>query len=111
MVSKKSAKSENVLRIRVLAYEPRILDNSVKQIIETAIRLGAKVVGPIPMPTKIKKVTLNRSTFVYKDAREQFEMRTHARIIDIEKPSRQIVDALSSVSLPAGVSVEAQMVA
>ncbi len=80
----KSAPGEiNKLRIRVRAYESKILDASVKQIIDTALRFDAKVVGPIPLPTEIKKYTVNRSTFVYKDAREQFEMRTHKRVIDI----------------------------
>ena len=74
------------LRIRVRAYEHKILDASVKQIIDTALRFDAKVIGPIPLPTEIKKYTVNRSTFVHKDAREQFEMRMHKRVIDIMNP-------------------------
>jgi small subunit ribosomal protein S10 len=81
----------NKLRIRVQAYEHKILDASVKQIIDTATRFDAKVVGPIPLPTQIKKYTVNRSTFVYKDAREQFEMRTHKRVIDILNPGPKVV--------------------
>src|SRR3972149_3193366 len=75
------------LRIRIRAYESKILDASVKQIIDTAMRFDAKVVGPIPLPTEIKKYTVNRSTFIYKNAREQFEMRVHKRVIDILNPT------------------------
>ena len=95
--------------MRVQAYEPRILDSSVKQIIETASRLETSVVGPIPLPTKIKKHSVNRSSFVAKTSQEQFEMRTHTRLLDIERPSPQVIEALSNLSLPAGVSIEAQM--
>ena len=99
----------NKLRIRVQAYEPRILDSSVKQIIETAKRLEAIVVGPIPLPTRKKKYSVNRAPFVFKTSQEQFEMRTHTRLLDIEKPSQQVIEALTNLSLPAGVSIEAQM--
>lgn len=94
------------LRIRVRAYEHKILDNSVKQIIDTANRFDAEVVGPIPMPTEIKKYTVNRSTFVHKDAREQFEQRTHKRVIDIMNPSAKVIEALTNLSLPSGVSID-----
>jgi small subunit ribosomal protein S10 len=97
------------LRIRVSAYEHKILDASVKQIIDTAIRFDAKVVGPIPMPTQIKKYTVNRSTFVYKDAREQFEMRMHKRVIDILNPGAKVIEALTNLSLPSGVSIDVKM--
>ena len=99
----------NKLRIRVRAYEHKILDASVKQIIDTAMRFDAKVVGPIPLPTEIKKYTVNRSTFVYKDAREQFEMRMHKRVIDILNPSAKVVEALTNLSLPSGVSIDVKM--
>ncbi len=99
------------LRIKVRGYDHKILDQSVKQIIDTALRLEAAVVGPIPLPTDIKKFTVNRSTFVHKDAREQFEMRTHKRILDIVNPSSKVVDALTNLSLPSGVSVDVKMVA
>jgi small subunit ribosomal protein S10 len=99
----------NKLRIRVRAYEHKILDASVKQIIDTAMRFDAKVVGPIPLPTEIKKYTVNRSTFVYKDAREQFEMRMHKRVIDILNPSAKVVEALTNLSLPSGVNIEVKM--
>jgi small subunit ribosomal protein S10 len=99
----------NKLRIRVRAYENKILDASVKQIIDTALRFDAKVVGPIPLPTEIKKYTVNRSTFVYKDAREQFEMRTHKRVIDILNPGPKVVEALTNLSLPSGVNIDVKM--
>ncbi|MDE0243149.1 MAG: 30S ribosomal protein S10 [Candidatus Kaiserbacteria bacterium] len=99
----------HTLRMRVQAYEPRVLDSSVKQIIETASRLETSVVGPIPLPTKIKKHSVNRASFVAKTSQEQFEMRTHMRLLDIEQPSPQVIEALSNLSLPAGVSIEAQM--
>ncbi len=97
------------LRIRVRAYEHKILDTSVKQIIDTASRFDAKVVGPIPLPTEIKKYTVNRSTFVHKDAREQFEMRMHKRVIDIENPSAKVIESLTNLSLPSGVSIDVKM--
>lgn len=107
--SEKSAGTINKLRIRVRAYEHKILDASVKQIIDTAMRFDATVVGPIPLPTEIKKYTVNRSTFVHKDAREQFEMRTHKRVIDILNPSPKVVEALTNLSLPSGVNIDVKM--
>ena len=98
------------LRIRVRAYEHKILDASVKQIIDTASRFDAEVVGPIPLPTEIKKYTVNRSTFVHKDAREQFEMRMHKRVIDIMNPSGKVIEALTNLSLPSGVNIDVKMV-
>lgn len=108
----KSAKSDvvSVLRIRVRAYDSKILDNSVKQIIETALRHDAKVVGPVPLPTDIKKYTVNRASFVYKNAREQFEMRIHKRLIDIISPTPKIIEALTNLSLPSGVNIDVKMV-
>ncbi len=97
------------LRIRVRAYEHKILDASVKQIIDTAMRFDATVVGPIPLPTEIKKYTVNRSTFVHKDAREQFEMRMHKRVIDIMNPSGKVIEALTNLSLPSGVNIDVKM--
>lgn len=112
-VTKTKAKKEEAiskLRIRVMAYEYKVLDISVKQIIDTALRYDAKVVGPIPLPTEIKKYTVNRSPFVYKNAREQFEMRVHRRVIDIENPSPKIMDSLTNLSLPSGVNVDVKIV-
>lgn len=107
---KKDAVAEiQKLRIRVRAYEHKILDASVKQIIDTAMRYEAEVVGPIPLPTEIKKYTVNRSTFVHKNAREQFEMRTHKRLIDILNPSPKMIEALTNLSLPSGVNIDVKM--
>jgi small subunit ribosomal protein S10 len=107
--SENAAGAINKLRIRVRAYEHKILDTSVKQIIDTAMRFDARVVGPIPLPTEIKKYTVNRSTFVHKDAREQFEMRTHKRVIDILNPGPKVVEALTNLSLPSGVNIDVKM--
>lgn len=97
------------LRIRVRAYEHKLLDTSVKQIIDTAFRYEAEVRGPVPLPTDIKKYTVNRSTFVHKDAREQFEMRVHKRLIEILHPTPKVIEALTNISLPAGVSIDVKM--
>lgn len=97
------------LRIRVRAYEYKILDLSVKQIMDTALRYDAKVIGPIPLPTEIKKYTVNRSAFVYKNAREQFEMRTHKRLIDIINPSQKIIESLTNLNLPSGVNIDVKI--
>lgn len=115
MVAKKSQskaankEGEVKLRIRVRAYENKILDNSVKQIIDTALRYDAKILGPVPLPTDIKKYTVNRSPFVFKDAREQFEMRTHKRLIDILNPNAKTIEALTNLNLPSGVEVDVTM--
>jgi small subunit ribosomal protein S10 len=104
------AKEETIkLRIRVRAYDSKILDASVKQIVETALRYDAKIVGPVPLPTEIKKYTVNRSTFVYKDAREQFEIRIHKRLIDIMNPNPKTIESLSSLNLPSGVEIDVKM--
>ena len=110
--SKKQAGAGEIqkLRIRVRAYENKILDASVKQIMDTALRFDAKVVGPVPLPTEIKKYTVNRAAFVYKDAREQFEMRTHKRMIDIMNPSPKVIEALTNLSLPSGVNIDVKMI-
>lgn len=109
----KTAKSKEEgavkLRIRVRAYENKILDASVKQIIDTAARYDAQVLGPIPMPTEIKKYTVNRSSFVYKNSREQFEIRIHKRVIDILNPNQKTIEALTNLSLPSGVDVDVKM--
>ncbi len=106
--SKKDAVSK--LRIRVQAYEYKILDVSVKQIMDTAIRYDAVVRGPIPLPTEIKKYTVNRSSFIFKNAREQFEMRIHKRMIDILNPSPKIIESLGSLSLPSGVNIDLKII-
>jgi small subunit ribosomal protein S10 len=105
-----AAAAESKLRIRVRAYEHKILDLSVKQIMDTAARFDAAVVGPVPLPTEIKRWTVNRSTFVHKDAREQFEMRIHKRLIDILNPSAKVIEALTNLNLPSGVTIDVKMV-
>lgn len=100
----------SMLRIRVRAYESKILDLSVKQIIDTALRYDAKILGPIPLPTEIKKYTVNRAAFVYKNAREQFEMRIHKRLIDIVNPTPKIIESLTNMSLPGGVNIDVKLV-
>ncbi len=107
---KQEATESQRLRIRVRAYDHKILDNSVRQIVETVERSGAQFVGPVPLPVEIRKYTVNRSTFVHKDAREQFEMRVHKRLIDILNPNSKVIDALTSLNLPAGVDVEVKTV-
>ncbi len=109
-VTPAAALVEHKLRIRVKAYEHKILDLSVKQIMDTAARFDAVVVGPVPLPTEIKRWTVNRSTFVYKDAREQFEMRVHKRLIDIMNPSPKVIEALTNLNLPSGVTIDVKMV-
>lgn len=97
------------MRVRVSAYEHKILDASVRQITDTAGRYDASVDGPIPLPTGIKKYTVNRSSFIDKNAREQFEMRIHRRLIDIINPSQKVVESLTNLSLPSGVNVDVKM--
>lgn len=97
------------LRIRVRAYEHKILDASVRQIMDTAARFDAEVQGPVPLPTEIRKYTVNRGAFVHKNAREQFEMRAHKRLVDIVNPSGKLVEALTNLSLPSGVNIEVKM--
>ena len=94
------------LRIRIRAYDAKIIDGSVRSIMDTALRNGAEVAGPVPLPTEIHKYTVNRSSFVHKNAREQYEMRVHTRLIDILDPTPKIIDALTNLSLPAGVDIE-----
>ncbi len=97
------------LRIRVRAYEHAVLDKSVKQIIDTAARYSAEVVGPVPLPIDIRKYTVNRSSFIDKDSREQFEMRIHKRMIDILNPAPKVIEALTNMDLPSGVSIDVKM--
>ena len=107
--AKKADEAIQKLRIRVQAYEYKVLDLSVKQIIDTAVRYDATVLGPIPLPTEIKKYTVNRAAFVYKNAREQFEMRIHKRLIDILNPSPKIIESLTNLSLPSGVNIDVKI--
>jgi small subunit ribosomal protein S10 len=97
------------IRIRLKAFDHRVLDQSARQIVDTAERTGAQVVGPVPLPTHIAKFTVNRSPFVDKDSREQFEIRTHKRLIDIIEPGSKTVDQLMRLQLPAGVDIEIKL--
>jgi len=97
------------IRIKLRAYDSKVIDNSAKQIIETSLRYGAEIAGPIPLPTEIHKYTVNRSSFIHKDSREQFEMRIHKRLIDIINVNPKVIDALMRLTLPAGVDIEIKM--
>ena len=102
--------AKNTMRIRLKAYEHRILDDSAKKIVEAATKHGAKkVVGPVPLPTEKQVVTILRAVHKYKDSREQFEQRTHKRLIDIIAPTQKTVDALSRLEMPAGVAIDIKM--
>ncbi len=97
------------IRIRIKSYDHQLVDSSAEKIVETAKRTGARVSGPIPLPTDKEIVTILRAVHKYKDSREQFEMRTHKRLIDILKPSNKTVEALQSLQLPAGVEIEIKL--
>jgi len=101
--------SRQKIRIRLRAYDHRVLDESAAQIVESAEQTGAAVAGPIPLPTAINKYTVIRSPFVHKDGREQFEMRTHKRLIDILEPTGRTVDTLMRLQLPSGVDIEIKL--
>lgn len=109
MVPKKEEEVKQRIRIKVQAYDHKLIDQSIKQIVETVERYGAEIHGPVPLPTQIHKYTVNRSTFVHKDSREQYEMRVHKRLIDIINPSAKVIDALMGLNLPAGVDIEIKM--
>ena len=105
----KDEKPHQRIRIKIRAYDHKVIDQSTKTIMETAERSGAKVVGPIPLPVEKTKYTVIKASFVHKNAREQFEMRVHKRLIDIIDPTPKTVDSLMSLNLPAGVDVEIKM--
>lgn len=108
--SKKTKDSEKQrIRIKIKAFDHKIIDQSTKMIMETAQRSDAQIFGPIPLPTEKRKYTVNRSTFVHKNARDQYEMRVHKRLIDIVDPGAKTIDDLTNLSLPAGVDVEIKM--
>lgn len=109
VVAEKEKELKPKLRIKLRAYDYKVIDSSAKQIIEVASRYGSKVSGPVPLPTEIHKYTVNRSTFVHKTSREQFEIRVHKRLIDVVEPSSKVIDALSNLNLPAGVDIEIKM--
>ena len=101
--------AEKKIRIRIKSYDHQLVDSAAERIVETAKRTGARVSGPIPLPTDKEIVTILRAVHKYKDSREQFEMRTHKRLIDILRPSNKTVEALTSLQLPAGVDIEIKL--
>ncbi len=105
-IQKKEQDEKPRIRIKIRAYDSKIIDQATETILKTVERSGAKVVGPIPLPTEKRKYTVNRSTFVHKDSRDQFEIRVHKRLIDIIEITDKTIDALMSLNLPAGVDVE-----
>lgn len=113
MAKKKAVATEEEvksrIRIKLRAYDHKVIDNSTRQIVETALRYGVEVLGPVPLPTETHKYTVNRSSFIHKDSREQFEMRVHRRLVDILNPTSKVIDALMSLTLPAGVDIEIKM--
>ncbi len=110
MASKKIETGQSTrIRIKIKAYDSKVIDQSARKIVETAERTGARVTGPVPLPTEIHKVTVNKSTFVHKDAREQYEMRIHKRLVDIWDPTAKTIESLTGLDLPAGVDVEIKM--
>jgi len=98
------------LRIKLRAYDHKLIDKSARQIVEIALRYNAEVLGPVPLPIEIHKFTVNRSTFIHKDSREQFEMRIHKRLIEILNPNQRFIEALKEINLPAGIEIEIKTV-
>lgn len=109
MAPKKEEEVKQRIRIKIQAYDHKLIDQSIKQIVEAIERYNAEIRGPVPLPTQIHKYTVNRSTFVHKNSREQYEMRVHKRLIDIINPNAKIIDALMGLNLPAGVDIEIKM--
>jgi small subunit ribosomal protein S10 len=103
---KKEEAPKQKIRIKLKAYDHKIIDTSAKQIIDVLLRHGAKIAGPVPLPTEIHRYTVNRDVFVHKDSREQFEIRIHKRLIEVYEISPRVIDALQSLNLPAGVDIE-----
>lgn len=108
-MSNQVEEAKSRIRIKIKAYDHKIIDQSAKLIVDTAERSGAVISGPVPLPTEIRKYTVNRSTFKHKDARDQYEMRTHKRLIDITNPTPKTIDSLINLDLPAGVDIEIKM--
>jgi small subunit ribosomal protein S10 len=111
MPVKKKTKEEtkSKIHIKLKAYDNKVIDNSARQIVETVMRYGSEVAGPVPLPTETRKYTVNRSSFVHNKSKEQFEIRTHKRLIDIINPNPKVIDALMNMTLPAGVDIEIKM--
>ena len=106
MAKKTEEAIQTKLRLRIKSYDHKLIDNSSRQIIDIVVRNGGEIIGPIPLPTEFRRYTVNRSTFVHKDSREQFELRVHKRLIDILNPNSKIIESLSNLNLPAGVDIE-----
>ncbi|QQS15622.1 MAG: 30S ribosomal protein S10 [Candidatus Moraniibacteriota bacterium] len=101
--------SLNRVRIKIKAYDHKVIDQTARKIVETAERTGARVAGPVPLPTEMHRVTVNRSSFKHKDSRDQYEMRIHKRVVDILEPTAKTIDHLTNLDLPAGVDIEIKM--
>ena len=99
----------NIVRIKLKAYDHRVLDSAATKIVETVKRTGGEISGPVPLPTEIEKYTILRAVHKYKDSREQFEMRTHKRLIDIKNPSKETIDALTHLDIPSGVDIQIKL--
>src|SRR5688572_28272584 len=107
MKAKKAEDAQELrVRIKIKAYDHKVIDQSARKIVQTAERSGAQITGPVPLPTEIHKVTVNRSTFVHKNSRDQYEMRVHKRLIHIVNPNAKTIDNLTNLDLPAGVDIE-----
>lgn len=109
MVEEKKDNNIQRVRIKIKAYDHKVIDQSTQKIMEAGERTGAEIRGPIPLPVEKKRYTVNRSTFVHKDARDQYEMRVHKRLIDILNPTAKTIDSLMNLNLPAGVDIEIKM--
>lgn len=110
MATKKAEQTESTrVRIKIKAYDHKVIDQSARKIVETAERTGAVITGPVPLPTEMHRMTVNRSTFVHKNSRDQYEMRIHKRLIDIWNPNPKTIEQLTNLDLPAGVDIEIKM--
>ncbi len=110
MATKKAEQKESTrVRIKIKAYDHKVIDQSARKIVETAERTGAVITGPVPLPTEMHRMTVNRSTFVHKNSRDQYEMRIHKRLIDIWNPNPKTIEQLTNLDLPAGVDIEIKM--
>jgi len=107
--TKSKKKTQSKLRIKLRAYDHKVIDSSAKKIVEVCIRYGADVVGPVPLPTETHKYTVNRATFVHNPSKAQYEIRVHKRLIDVMEPNQRVLDALRNLNLPAGVDIEMRM--
>ena|SRR3989344_1430256 len=109
LTKKSETQEQQKIRIKLKAYDNKVIDKSARQIVDTIERNGGKVIGPVPLPTEINKYTVNRSSFIDKNSREQFEMRVHKRLVEIPNYTPKIIDSLQNLNLPAGVDIEIKM--